>query len=282
MSPPAVVSEYVQRAPAPGLRDWVGSYTGYRQVGLAPARHRGLPAPYITLIVTFDEPLVVAAHPDPRQPASRHRVLVGGLHTAPALITHEGNQAGVQVALQPLGARALLGLPAGELAGLDLEADDVLGPVAAELYERVGRARTWSERFAAVDEVLLRRADHEQDVPAEVRYAFRRLLRCGGQVRADELARETGWSGRHLAARFAAEVGLSPKAVARVARFDTARRRLQTDDHLRLADLAAECGFYDQAHLAREFRSLAGCSPSAWLAEEVRNVQALRVPVAAG
>ncbi len=41
-----------------------------------------------------------------------------------------------------------------------------------------------------------------------------------------------------------------------------------------LARLAAEAGYYDQAHLAREFRGLAGCSPSAWLAEEFRNVQA--------
>ena len=41
-----------------------------------------------------------------------------------------------------------------------------------------------------------------------------------------------------------------------------------------LADLAADCGYYDQAHLAREFRDLAGLPPSTWLAEEFRNVQA--------
>jgi len=42
----------------------------------------------------------------------------------------------------------------------------------------------------------------------------------------------------------------------------------------RLADLAVECGYFDQAHLAREFRALAGCPPSQWIAEEFRNVQA--------
>ena len=61
-------------------------------------------------------------------------------------------------------------------------------------------------------------------------------------------------------------------------RFDRARRALQqrvaAGKPAALADLAASCGYYDQAHLAREFRDLAGCAPSAWLAEEFRNVQA--------
>lgn len=269
------MAEYLQRLPAPELRPYVAGYSGWRQSGLAPARHRGLPSPYLTFIVTFDEPLVVAVHPDPRQSASSHRTLLGGLHTTPALITHDGNQAGVQVALSPLGARALLGLPAGELAQLDVEADTVLGPIAVELHDRVGAATSWPARFAAVDEVLLRQLAPGQDlVAAEVRQAWRILLNSGGQVRVDQLAAVVGWSGRHLAARFAVEIGLPPKAAARVARFDRARRRLQAAPALDLADLAVTCGFYDQAHLAREFRSLAGCPPSVWVADEVGNVQA--------
>jgi AraC-like DNA-binding protein len=63
-----------------------------------------------------------------------------------------------------------------------------------------------------------------------------------------------------------------------VIRFDRARRRLQGQQagtgRVVLAELAAECGYYDQAHLARDFRDLAGCPPSLLLAEELRNVQA--------
>ena len=287
--PVGPVAESVRAAPAAPLRGLIGWYSGYRQEGVPPARHRGLPSPYLTLIITLDDPLTVAQHPDPADRPGDYRTLLGGLHTTPALITHPGRQSGVQVQLSPLGARALLGLPAGELAGRDLAADDVLGPVAGQLHERMRAAADWPARFAVLDQLLLDRADLDQQLPPDVAEAWRLLLRRGGQVRAAELARHVGWSPRYLQRRLLAETGLTPKAAARVTRFDRARRILQRQaaagragpggagpdraDPGTLADLAAGCGYYDQAHLAREFRELAGCPPSRWLAEEFRNVQ---------
>ncbi len=273
------IDEHHRRIPAAPLRRYVAWYTGYRQRGLPPARHRGLPSPYLTLIFTLDEPLTIAAHPDPGQPPGEFGTLLGGLHSTPALITHAGAQSGIQVALRPLGARALLGLPAGELAGLDVPADAVLGGVCAELRDRVRAAAGWPERFAVLDEILLRMTGGPGAVAPEVSWAWQQLLRAGGTVPVAALAAGTGWSGRHLAGRFRAEIGLTPKAAARVIRFDRARKLLVRElaagcDDYRLADLAVACGYFDQAHLAREFRALAGCPPSRWLAEEFRNVQA--------
>ena len=265
-----VVDEYVHGVPAQRLRPYVGFYSGYRQAGVAPARHRGLPSPYLTLIFTMDEPLVVAGHPDPRQPAGSYPALLGGLHLRPALITHDGRQSGVQVAVRPLGCRALFGLPAAELAGLDVTADDVLGAATvAEVRERVVAAPDWPARFAVLDEVLGRRL-HEPAAP-RIAYACHRLLR--GDVPVATVAAEVGWSGRHLTDRIRAEVGLRPKETARLARFDRARRALRPTG--RLADVAARFGFADQSHLVREFRALAGCPPSQWLAEEFGFVQAM-------
>jgi AraC-like DNA-binding protein len=276
------VDEHHRGIPAEPLRPYVAAYTGYRQRGVPPARHRGLPSPYLTLIFTLDEPLTIAAHPDPGQPPGEYGTLLGGLHSVPALITHAGAQSGLQVALRPLGARALLGLPAGELAGRDLPAEAVLGGVCAELRDRVRSAAGWPERFAVLDEILLRRAGlswaADADVAPEVSWAWHELLREGGATRVSELAAGTGWSERHLTSRFRTEIGLAPKAAARVVRFDRARkllvRKLTAGGDYLLADLAADCGYFDQAHLAREFRALAGCPPSQWLAEEFRNVQA--------
>jgi AraC-like DNA-binding protein len=282
------VNEHHRYRPGEPLRRYVAWYTGYRQRGVPPATHRGLPSPYLTLIFTLDEPLSIEAHPDPGQPPGEFRALLGGLHSAPALIRHEGAQSGLQLALRPPGVRALLGLPAGQLADLDVHAEAVLGGVCAELRDRVRSVTSWRERFAILDEILLRQlvtgSAHgtRAAVAPEVLWAWRQLLRAGGAVRVADLAAETGWSSRHLASRFRAEIGLTPKAAARVIRFDRAKQTLiarvgtgaYQDSGYQLADLAADAGYFDQAHLAREFRALAGVPPSQWLAEEFRNVQA--------
>ncbi|MER6301657.1 helix-turn-helix domain-containing protein [Kitasatospora sp. NPDC001539] len=276
----AAVDEAVRARPASALRPYVGWYSGYRQRGLAPAVHRGLPSPYLTFILTLDEPLVIAAHPDPGQPPGRYPTLLGGLHTSPASITHEGAQSGVQIAVHPLAARALFGLPAGELAGIDVPAEDLLGRLGPGVHERLRAAGSWPERFAVLDGALLQAARPSGRVPPEVGWAWRALRRSGGALPVAELARETGWSARHLQQRFRRETGLTPKAAARVIRFDRARHLLAAGSPPpRLAELATRCGYFDQAHLAREFRALAGCAPSAWLAAEgpeaakFRNVQ---------
>jgi AraC-like DNA-binding protein len=274
-----VVSEHVARRPAEALRSFIAGYSGYRQAGLAPAVHRGMPSPYLTLIFTLHEPMLITEHPDPGQPGGSYETLVGGLHTSPALISHDGYQSGIQVALSPLGARALLGVPAGELAFADLEGTDVLGGLAGDIRQRLQACATWPQRFAVLDDLLLARACGGQtEARPEVGYAWRTLLRSGGRVSVDQLAAETGWSDRHLRTQFRAEIGLAPKAAARVIRFDRARRLLM--DQVRagrqpcLAELAVSSGYYDQAHLDREFGALAGCPPTVWLAQEFRNIQA--------
>jgi AraC-like DNA-binding protein len=273
-------SDHSARAPAAALGELVGWYAGYRDAGVPPALHRGLPSPGLTVIFTLDDELTIAEHPDPAQPAGSFGTLVGGLHTRPALITHQGSQSGVQLALSPLGARALLGMPAGELAGIDVHGHEVLGPFAERVQDQLRAVATWQERFAILDQALmsrLRTADERAAVSAEVSFAWRRLLRSRGTVPIAELAAETGWSDRHLRARFQAETGLAPKAAARVIRFDRARRVLQrravAGEPLRLAELAASCGYFDQAHLDREFGYLAGCPPTTWVRQEFRNIQ---------
>ncbi len=276
------VSESAPGLPAAALRPFIAGYSGYRQAGVPAAIHAGLPSPYLTVIFTLDDPLTIAAHPDPAQPGGEYMTLAGGLHTAPALITHEGYQSGIQLAVSPLAARWMLGLPASDLVSLDVEGTEVYGGLATEIQQRIQSAASWPERFGVLDDVMSAKlrsslADGCDEVSAEVRFAWERLLATGGTITVSALAEETGWSARHLRTKFAAELGLSPKAAARVVRFDRTRRLLQrraaSGRPLDLAALAAHCGYYDQAHMDAEFRALAGSAPTTWLVREFRNLQ---------
>jgi AraC-like DNA-binding protein len=269
----APVNEGATAPPAPHLRPYVDRYVGYRQQGFAPGLHRGLPSRHLTFIVSLDEPVDIAAMPDPRQPGGRYQAFVSGLHAGPATIRHDGTQVGLSVDLTPVGARALLGLPAGALAGSLVDLEDVLGASSRELVDRLAAAATWPDRFAVLDAVLARGLAERAEARPETVRAWDRLVASGGTLDVRTLAREVGWSRRHLSERFRAELGIPPKVAARVLRFERARRLLQRPERPALADVATTCGFYDQAHLNREWREMAGCSPMTWLAEELPSVQ---------
>ncbi|MGY1754011.1 helix-turn-helix domain-containing protein [Blastococcus sp. SYSU D01042] len=260
----------------PCLRPHVAAAVGYRHEGLPPGEHLGLPSPFLTFVVTLDEPLEMAAHPDPAQAPGRYDGLIGGLHTRPARISHPGRQAGIQLSLTPAGARALLGCPAGALASLDAPVDDVLGRAGRELVERVRAAAGWPERFAVLEEVLLQELRPGALRP-EVAEAWRLTTASAGRLPVAEVAARVGWSVRHLEQRFRAETGLGPKEAARVVRFDRARRalagRAASGRPLDLAGLAGAAGFADQAHLTREWRAFSGLPPTRWLREEFGFVQ---------
>ena len=85
-------------------------------------------------------------------------------------------------------------------------------------------------------------------------------------ARIGALAERLDCSRRHLVSKFHEEIGLPPKTVARIIRFDRALRLARKGPEGGWADIAAACGFADQAHLCREFRDLAGETPTAWQA----------------
>lgn len=270
---PEPVAEAAIGRPDRALRPFVERYLGYRREGFAPGVHQGLPSRHVTVIISFGAPVDVAAMPDPAQRPSSFQALAGGLHAAPATIRHPGRQRGVHLELPPLGASALLGVRAGELACQVVDLRDLLGRRAGELVDRLATATSWPERFAALDGVLARGAVEAGSPAPEVAWAWRRLLATGGTIPVRALAAEVGWSRRHLSERFGREFGLSPKAAAMVLRFERSRRLLERPERPGLAEVAVLCGYYDQAHLTRDWRQLAGCTPTAWMAAELPFLQ---------
>lgn len=271
------VADAVTAAPARRLAPLVSSYSGNRYEGFSPGTHLGLPSRHLTVVVSLGAPLDVAA--ERAHAFGSFTALAAGLHTTPAVIAHEGSGYTVSFELTPAGARSLLGLPAGELVGAIVDLEELLGPPQVrELAERMAAAPAWQERFAVLDDVLTRRAGRMDEADGATAGAWHRIVESGGAVRIGDLADEVGYSRRHLTERFTREYGLTPKQTARVVRFERSwlllrrlersRRLSRRNDRRSLAEIAARCGYYDQAHLAREWNDLAACPPSAWLAAE--------------
>jgi AraC-like DNA-binding protein len=187
---------------------------------------------------------------------------------------HDGTQYGISLEVTPAGARALFGMPASELGGTVVPLDALLGRAAERLVDQLRSAPSWSERFALLDATLLRAASARVPTPRpEVVRVWERLVATGGRAEVGSLALEVGWSRRHLADRFRAEFGLAPKVAARVLRFERSRRLLARPERPGLATVSADAGYFDQSHMHREWRALAGCTPSTWIAEELPSVQ---------
>jgi AraC-like DNA-binding protein len=252
--------ELVPRLPHPLLRPYVwGPYEGFVQAMRAPVRRLEVPNARIVLIIGFG--------PSIRVDGVSHGSFVAGLYDRPVVVADDGRQACIQVDLTPLGARVLLGLPMKELTRRTVALDDVL---RSDLPERLASLAGWPERFAAVDEFLLQRLREARMARPDVVYALSRMEQTGGRIPVAELCRELRCSGRHLSARFGEEVGLPPKAFARVLRFERAVAMLKAGAPP--AEVAMACGFADQPHLNRDFRALAGRPPGAFAAA-VANVQ---------
>lgn len=274
-------SEFVRAAPR---LEGIVSAVGYRTADRRPALHRGLPSPYLTVIFSLDGPIASGRTPGQATgtDAVRTDIIVGGLHQSPAYVVQAERQAGIQLAVHPLAARTLLGLPAAALTGqLVTGGTDVFGDRAAEVRERLCELDRWEDRFALLSGYLRQRAATDSaagSVRPEVAEAWAWLARHRGAGTLGGLSRHVALSERRLTALFRAETGLSPKQAARLMRFQHAKaavvRAVAAGGPPDLARVAADTGYYDHSHLVRDFQQYTEASPTRWLAEECRNIQA--------
>ena len=189
------------------------------------------------------------------------------------IVSHAGTARCLQVDLAPLAARRLLGVPMGELANRSVDLGDVMGPAAAELAERIDCAGTPERAFAIVEDAIQARLAAAPRADPGVAWSLARLGASGGRAPVGGLAEELGWSHRRLIARFRDAVGMPPKRVARILRLERLLARVDGPEPPDWARAAAECGFADQAHLAREVRELTGLTPTGLRADRVNSLQ---------
>ncbi|MCW3817012.1 helix-turn-helix domain-containing protein [Micromonospora sp. DR5-3] len=279
-----VLTEAVVGLPDPRLRPYVDRYLGYREQAARPLVRREVAGAFVVLILGWGAPLDVT---DPRAAeggAYGVNAFLAGPFDAYCTTRTVGEGAGVQVLLTPPAARRVLGLPLGEVTNRVVPADRLAGWLA-RLRDELADLPDWAARFARLDAALAARLAATGPVDPRLLRAWRLLDDSGGGAAVGALAREVGWSRRHLAVRFRREFGLPPKTVARLVRFQRAYATLgrgltgPPGDGAAptagtvpppggvggpgWAELAARFGYFDQSHLIREFREFAGDTPGA-------------------
>jgi AraC-like DNA-binding protein len=252
--------ELAQMRPQADLAGDVVRYSGYLEHGGWSIANREVAVPIVPLIINFGAPFRIrmGANESVDQPG-----FVAGLYDGYADVASTGRAHSMQVDFTPLGAHRFFALPMRDLAGQTVALDGV--GRFEELTGRLYDARGWAARFALLDRFVRQRLGAARASSSPIAWAWRQLAASAGRVRVGALAREIGWSRKHLAERFSIEVGTRPKTAGRILRFAGARRSIDAGIRggpVDWADLAADWGYADQAHLIREFRAMAGVTPA--------------------
>lgn len=239
----------------PHLAPWVERFW-YSEGTTGAARERLLPNGLLEMAVCLGDPhrLVVG------RGSETLRACLTGLQTSAVVIEHPDWHRVLGLRLRPAGAYALLSQPMSAVSGYTVDLPDLLGTAARELTDRCHAAATVEVCFARAAAWVCDRVRRARSVDPAVAWSMSRIEQSGGRVPIAELRDHTGLSKTRLAALFRDQVGVLPKAYARIVRFRRALALLDAEP-ASLAEAALDAGYYDQSHMTTEFRELGGLTP---------------------
>jgi AraC-like DNA-binding protein len=258
-----VTWETAYREPHARLRAALhGGYVGWVEDTDRPQLRRELPFPGLPLILSLGPAFRLSDSRNTSAPPLKIGSFVAGLDDWYTVSESPTGATGVQVNFTPYGASRILGIPLELLTRRIVPLADLLGAEGRLLESMIGEESTWDARFAGLEEWLLQRLDRIRPPSAEIEWIWRQFARSGGTAEIGDLTRELGWSRQRMVNQVRRELGMAPKLLSRIVRFDRVTRRVRGGRLRGWSALAVECGYHDQAHLIREVREFAGCTPT--------------------
>jgi AraC-like DNA-binding protein len=225
-----------------------------------------LPDGRSTLVIRLDKDELRIYEAQGRGPCRVMRgSLLSGPHSRFHLIDTECQKCIMTVHFKPGGAFPFFGVPADQLCNSQIPLDVLWGAGAVSLRERLMHTESVAQKFTAMEAALLRRLKQAEAPSPVVQFALHRFQNVPVHASVGQVAHESGLSERHLVRLFRKEVGLTPKTFSRIRRFRDVLKRLDGRQEIDWADVAFDCGFYDQAHFIHEFRAFCGLSPATYL-----------------
>lgn len=270
LAEPAVapVLAYVEREPPPPLRRFVRRIWDLESPAGAPPPppDRVLPDGCVEVVLHYHDAFRRVDSVAGEVTQHRH-ALVGQIRTALAL-RPLGRVGVLGIRFEPAGAGALFRVPMHEATARSFALEDVLGRFAAQLADAVHGAVGAAARIAGAERVLMAAAAAAPARRGIAEEAAAAIVLVAGSGTIGDVCADLGVSGRRLERRFRDAVGISPKALARIVRFQAVLRAFGETPRAPLVAIAAGCGYADQSHFTREFAELSGEPPARWLAAE--------------
>jgi AraC-like DNA-binding protein len=189
--------------------------------------------------------------------------VIAGPHSRFFVLDTSRPVAVIGVHFKPGGAFPFFALPADELRNLHVPLQSLWGRQATELRERLLAANTGQAKLLLLERALLRLLQRSPSGHATVGYAVAEFRR--GVRRVGDLVEKTGMSQRRFIQLFSEEVGLTPKMLCRILRFQRAVSFLHRLETVDWADTALSCGYCDQSHMIHDFQDFAGLTPTHYL-----------------
>ncbi|MCV7176208.1 AraC family transcriptional regulator [Mycolicibacterium sphagni] len=243
--------------PGPPLSQHIG-YIGYWQHdGGAPHHSTALPRGAVTIVIDLSGREQMEFGAVGATPIQVPSAIVTGAGTTSYVTRIDPGQTVMTVHFRPAGARAFFGMPLSELQDRCVGIDDIWGGQVRSLRAQLTETTSAAGRLAVLERFLLDRMEiHDGRL-----HELLARLDTDPSTTVAEVCALTGLAPKRLTALFGSQVGLTPKAYLRVRRLQSALLRLEAATHSG-ADIAADLGYFDQAHFVRDFRSFTAITPS--------------------
>ena len=245
---------YLEQRPGLALAPYVEMLWCCEGYGATHRRERVLPNARFQLIIDLAQ-----------RPGS---AIVIGMRTKYGILETASVQSVIGVVFRPGGARPFFDAPADEFSSCPVPLDQLWNSTSVRLRDRLLEAPGPSAKLRILEADLQRQLGRPAELHSAVRYALGEFGRDSQAVGILEVALATGLSRRRFSTLFREQVGLTPKLYCRLRRFQHVVRRIASGAPINWAQVSVDGGYYDQAHMAHEFREFSGVSPGAWLASE--------------
>lgn len=191
------------------------------------------------------------------------RLIVSGMRTLPGELSFPDGVDAIGVIIRPEAAYRLLGPPHHRLTNATFDGEEIFDAKARHLQGELLAIPREEDRVAHLQARLCQwlRAHDERDLVFE--YAVARLKHSEGRVRIETVAHDAGWSRRHLERRFLERIGVGPKELASVFRFQAMYKRMRRTAQGRYAALIQD-HYFDQSHFLKAFKQYTGLTPRAY------------------